>query len=104
MTSAMTIELGWLPPFHGTAEVRRTSATIEIRFGSDNATRFEDAWSESVQHGARVSAYPLALWLASSWWRIRWEPPPDIAPRARSLSWRMAHETAAAGQGFLWPR
>ena len=69
MSSAMAIGLEWLPPFEGMEEVRRTSATIQIRFGSENATRFEDAWSQSVQHGARVSAYPLALWLASSWWR-----------------------------------
>ncbi|MGD1095404.1 MAG: hypothetical protein ABSB35_25845, partial [Bryobacteraceae bacterium] len=72
----MSIELKWLPPFQGTDEIGRTSATIQIRFGAENATRFEDVWSESVQEGARVSAYPLAVWLASSWWRLRWEPLP----------------------------
>lgn len=108
MNSEMRIELEWLPPFQGTQEVQRTSAAIEIRFGTENATRFEDAWSQSVQHRARVSAYPLALWLASSWWRIRWEPLPS---RIRLASegiradgdWRMSHELAAAGYGFIWP-
>ena len=109
MTPAMAIELEWLPPFEGTEEIRRTSATIQIRFGSENATRFEDAWSESVQPRARVSVYPLALWLASSWWRIRWEPlpsrirlVPDEIPT--DADWRMSHELAGAGYGFIWPQ
>lgn len=109
MTSAMSFELEWLPPFAGAAEVGRTSAAIQLRFGSENATRFEDAWSQSVQHGARVSAYPLALWLASSWWRIRWEPQPsrirlgsNQAPA--NAGWRMSHELPAAGYGFIWPQ
>src|ERR1035437_10101962 len=109
MSSAMSIELEWLPPFEGMEEVRRTSATMQIRFGSENATRFEDAWSQSVQNGARVSAYPLALWLASSWWRIRWEPLPSRIRLAQGgipadADWRMSHELSAAGYGFIWPQ
>ena len=109
MTSDMTIELEWLPPFRGTEEVGRTSATIQIHFGPENATRFEDAWSQSVQNGARVSAYPLALWLASSWWRIRWEPLPSrirLSPDGipADANWRMSHELPAAGYGFIWPQ
>ena len=109
MTSNMAIQLEWLPPFRGTQEVGRTSATIQIHFGSENATRFEDAWSQSVQNGARVSAYPLALWLASSWWRIRWEPLPSWIRLAAdgisaNVDWRMSHELPAAGFGFIWPQ
>jgi hypothetical protein len=109
VTSAMAIELEWLPPFAGMEEVGRTSATIQIRFGSENATRFEDAWSQSVQHGARVSAYPLALWFASSWWRIRWEPLPSRIRLVQDeipadADWRMSHELPAAGYGFIWPQ
>ena len=109
MISDMTIELDWLPPFQGTAEIKCTSATLQVRFGSENATRFEDAWSRSVQDGARVSAYPLALWLASWWWRIRWEPLPSrirLAPNEipADANWRMSHELPAAGYGFIWPR
>lgn len=109
MTSDMTIELEWLPPFQGTREIGWTSATMQIHFGSENATRFEDAWSQSVQQGARVSAYPLALWLASSWWRIRWEPLPSrirLAPDGvpADANWRMSHELPAAGYGFIWPQ
>lgn len=46
-----------------------------------------------------MSAYPLALWLASNWWRLRWEP--TVAPL--SSDWRMSHEMPAAGFGYLWP-
>jgi hypothetical protein len=109
MTSEMKIEVDWLPPFQGTEEIGRTSASIQIHFGLENATRFEDAWSESIQQGARVPAYPLALWLASSWWRIRWEPAPSriaLAANAHAAdsNWRMSHELPAAGYGFLWPQ
>ena len=109
MMPAMSIELSWLPPFQGSPEIGRTSATIQIRFGTENATRSWDVWSDSVQDGARVSAYPLAVWLASSWWRLRWEPLPSrvwLAQKqiAGEASWRMSHELPAAGHGFIWPQ
>src|SRR5271165_34989 len=105
----MSIELQWLPPFQGTDEIGRTSATVQIRFGAENATRFEDVWSQSVQEGARVAAYPLAVWLASSWWRIRWEPLPARIRLTQDrvtadTNWRMSHELPAAGYGFIWPQ
>jgi len=103
-----SIELKWLPPFQGTPEIERTSATIQIHFGGENATRSIDVWSASVQDGVRVSAYPLAMWLASSWWRIRWEPLPSrlrlMADEAADINWRMSHDLPAAGYGFIWPQ
>lgn len=109
MSSKISIETNWLPPFQGDEEVRRTSAEIRIAFGADVATRFEDEWSQSVQERARVSAYPLALWFASSWWRLRWEPIPTRLRLQQDRSftdthWRMSHELAAAGHGFIWPQ
>lgn len=43
------------------------------------------------------------MWLASSWWRLSWEPLPKHGTRP-SLDWRMAHEMGAANHGFVWPR
>lgn len=102
----MAIDVKWLPPFHGPDEVKGTSAVIQIRFGSENATRLEDLWSQSVQDGARVSAYSLALWFAASWWRIRWEPLPSKVRLAKDAdtNWRLSHELPAAGNGFIWPQ
>jgi hypothetical protein len=109
MTPGMSIELAWLPPFQGNKEVGRTSATIQIRFGAEIATRFEDEFSKSVQERARASAYPLAMWLASSWWRLRWEPLPSRIRLSEDefpadTNWRMSHELPAAGYGFIWPQ
>lgn len=105
----MQIELEWLPPFQGAEEVGRTSAAVQMRFGAEIATRFEDEFSQSVQHAARVSAFPFAIWLAQSWWRLRWEPlpsrirlVPDEIPA--DANWRMSHEISAAGYGFIWPQ
>lgn len=100
MNPRLTIEPEWEPADHGPAELRETSALLRISAGKNVLTRNENAWSRSVHDAIRVSAYPLALWFVSGWWRLRWEPVPI---GLRGLSWRMAHETAAAGYGFLWP-
>ena len=101
----MQIELNWLPPLQGPPEIAHTSAGLQIRFGDQIATRFEDEWSQSVQQRIRVSAYPLALWFASSWWRLRWEPDWTRGEMgAADSAWRMSHELPAAGHGFIWPR
>jgi len=99
MTPDLSIKVSWLPGTHGPDEIRLTSAFLEIAIRGKIATRVEDEWSQSVQRGVRLSAYPLALWFASSWWRLRWEPSPWIP----NTSWSMAHITAAAGHGYLWP-
>jgi hypothetical protein len=101
MTDTFTITPEWLSAEHGSAEVRNTSALLSITVGDVIATRAEDDWSRSVHPWVRLSAYPLALWFASSWWRLLSEPAPESA--RRSLSWRMAHEATSAGGGFLWP-
>ncbi len=45
---------------------------------------------------------PLAFWLCDNWWRLRWE----TIPRNGSAlaSWRLAHDIAAVGGGYSWPR
>ncbi|MGQ0664985.1 MAG: ImmA/IrrE family metallo-endopeptidase [Pseudomonadota bacterium] len=101
MTSDLSIAPDWMSADQGADEVRQTSALLRIAFGDRVATRVEDDWSKSVHSQVRLSAYPLALWFAASWWQLRWEPAP-WGPR--SGSWRMAHETAAAGYGFIWLR
>jgi len=101
VTSKFDIHLDWLPASHGSAEIRETSAILDVIIGDNVATRFDDAWSKSIQRSARVSAYPLALWIASSWWRLRWESSPFRTKP--DSSWRMAHEMPGAGYGYLWP-
>ena len=102
MTSQFSISTEWASADHGPPEVRETSGFLNISIGEHIATRAEDDWSKSVRPTVRVSAYPLALWFAASWWRLRWEPSTD--KERQSSIWKMAHETPAAGYGFIWPR
>ena len=43
----------------------------------------------------------LAFWLVDNWWRLRWEctPAGGMTP-----AWRLAHELASIGGGYIWPR
>ena len=102
----MTLELrinSWIAAGTGSDEVRQTLASFSIMLSGRVATRVADDWSKSIRDEVYLSAYPLALWFALSWWRLRWEPTPynNAIP---AVSWGMAHELAAAGCGFLWPR
>lgn len=103
MTVDFSISTDWVSANHDSPEIRETSAFLTIQLGDYCATRAEDDWSKSVRTNVRVSAYPLALWLAASWWRLRWEPTVE-GTRTDRISWRMAHEMSAAGYGFIWPR
>lgn len=98
---SFSISLRWLSSVHESREVRETGAELKIALGQDVLTRNIDEWSRTVSDDVRVSAYPLALWFASNWWRLRWEPLPNERP---PLSWRMSHEIAAAGYGYIWPQ
>jgi hypothetical protein len=101
MTGNFSFDVSWLPQSYGPPPVSATAASLTIRVGDHVATRNDDGWSRSVEDSARLALYPLALWLADSWWRLRWESEPSHS--LPGSAWRMAHECAAAGHGFLWP-
>ena len=100
MTPDFSISEDWISGDGEPEEVRHTSGSLRIRIGKQIATRIEDLWSKSVRYDVNLSAYPLALWFAGSWFRLRWEPFPNERP---SIGWRMAHEMPAAGYGYIWP-
>jgi hypothetical protein len=102
VTRDFAIRCQWESALHDAPEVCETSGLLTIMLGNTVATRNEDVWSRTVRDEVRLSAYPLALWFAASWWRLRWEPLP-MSPTPNH-SWRMAHEMAAAGYGYLWPQ
>jgi len=84
-------------------EVKETYARLQISVGDRVATRVLDDASRSVRNHILVSLYPLAEWLASSWWRLRWEPRASNPSAQKELNYRMSHELLAAGGGFVWP-
>ena len=96
--------LGWLTGDAGDAEVRATNAEIAILVNSECATEIEDRRALSVRKTIRASAYILAYWLASNWWRLRWEPDNQaVSMGPESLDWQMTHQLASSGGGYVWP-
>jgi Zn-dependent peptidase ImmA (M78 family) len=93
----------WQVAGNDAPEYRQTMAALQLHVGTLNLMRNQDIWSRTIQESVLVSAYPLAMWLASSWWRLHWEPLPahGVPP---SVDWRMAHEMGAANYGFVWPQ
>lgn len=79
-----------------------TAARIKVDIAGKNAFEAENRWSKTIDDAPHLSALPIATWLANSWWRLRWEGDPKSG--TRNSEWRMAHELAAAGGGFIWPR
>jgi hypothetical protein len=97
MRDGLLITADWL---NGEPDGDPTAAFIGIEAAGVKLLRAENRWSGSLVDRIPLSAAPLAVWLAQNWWRLRWEPEqPSPSP-----NWRMAHELAAAGEGFIWPR
>lgn len=98
----LRINVKWMAAASGEAEVRATAALLDMYVDNISLTRNQDVWAQTVRDNVFVSAYPLAMWFASSWWRLNHEPlPPQQQP---GHDWRMAHELGAANHGFVWPR
>lgn len=91
----------WMAAASGEPEVRATAAMLDMYVDNISLTRNQDIWAETVRDNVFVSAYPLAMWFASSWWRLNHEPLPTQQP---GHDWRMVHELGAANHGFVWPR
>lgn len=99
--SDLRISADWMGSASGEAEVAATAALVGIYVDDISLTRNQDIWAKTVRDNVFVSAYPLAMWLASSWWRLNYEPLPTQQP---GHDWRMAHELGASNHGFVWPR
>lgn len=98
MSKSFFIDIkNWHSTDYGSAIQRLTLADLNIRVNDFSAMEVEEIKAQTVSPSARVSAYALAYWLASNWWRLRWEPERD------SLTWKMSHKVGAVGEGFLWP-
>lgn len=97
MNQKFGIDFEWLPRESGDVLEAASFAALTIRVNGQVGTEAEDLLAKTIRSNVRASAYCLALWLASNWWRLRWEP------EAASISWKMSHNLAAAGGGYAWP-
>jgi hypothetical protein len=94
--------LDWLSVGQDERKFRDTTAQLALYVGELSLTQNEDVWSKTVRDSVLVSAYPLAMWLAVSWWRLNYEPQPKQG-MLPSIDWRMGHEMGAANHGYVWP-
>ncbi|NPD17497.1 hypothetical protein HOY34_20125 [Xinfangfangia sp. D13-10-4-6] len=85
-------------------ECGETTARLGIFLDGYCLTKNHDLFSKTIRDQIHVSLYPLAMWLASSWWRLHYEVLPDTVRKSPPHDWRMSHEMAAANMGFLWPQ
>jgi len=99
----LRFDLEWLSYADKDPKVGETTARLMVQVGELCLTRNEDAWSRTVRDHVIVSLYPLAMWFASSWWRLNHEILPADARMGPAHDWRMNHELAAANMGFVWP-
>lgn len=84
--------------------VSNTAGLMKIHINGQNATENHDIFSRTIHEKAMLSAYPLALWLATSWWRVLYEAVPlPEKEGTQNTDWQMAHFMPAAGYGFVWP-
>lgn len=101
--NSLSLNFDWLTSGNDSPEIRQTMGMFKLRVGDISLTQNEDAFSQTIRDTVLVSAYPLAAWIASLWWRLLFEPLPPTNAKP-SVDWRMAHELTAANQGFIWPR
>ena len=64
-------------------------------------TEHEDNFSHTVREDVLLSAYPLAMWFATNWWRLLYEPRPTIG--RVPTDWHISHEMPSANEGYVWP-
>ena len=81
---------------------KATAAELCIELGSSILTQNINVWTEHRQNSIVVSTYPLAMWFATSWWRLLYESS-IIDVENASLAWKQAHHLGAANHGFVWP-
>lgn len=92
----------WMPYDDPVPEVGRTGAHVKIYLDDRCLTRNICTLSGEGRDHMYVSLYPLAMWLASSWWRLHHEVLPG-SEKSPPHDWRMSHEMVAATMGFVWP-
>ena len=99
MNDAFRIEVDWLEGMAGEQIERSTYAQVVMLVDDQPVTELDDLFARTVRSGLRASANHLALWLASNWWRLRWEPESGTD----DTDWKLSHSVAAVGGGFAWP-
>jgi hypothetical protein len=97
--SDFELSIDWLNLSNLPPEEATTSGKLKIRLQGRYASRHVDFSSNTLVDYAKVSGYPMALWAAYYWWRLKYEP----LINSQSYYWKSAHDLPAAGCGYVWP-
>ncbi|ABM56377.1 hypothetical protein Veis_0594 [Verminephrobacter eiseniae EF01-2] len=97
MQDSWEIDVDWQSLEDGEPEEAACFAEIGMRAYGVPLTQGHDKLLNSLKQAPLLSGYHLALWFASNWWRLRWEP------RRKSTAWALAHSMASIGEGYIWP-
>jgi hypothetical protein len=98
MVSAMTFEID----IEDDAEVGPDQPRgVSLRAGEIVLTRLIRPNLAEPDDFLRAPLGQLAFWLIDHWWRLRWE---GIPPAGMTAEWKLAHEMASIGGGYIWPR
>ena len=87
----------WLECTATEPEISATFGRLYFAHGNIEFTSHRNG--ASYCSAACLPAYPLALWIAQSWWRLFYE----LRPNSDTYEWSAAHCMRFAGDGFLWP-
>ena len=82
-------------------ELAATYARFQIRIGDEVLTRVFDRGTNAVRDYLLVPLYPLAEWLASNWWCLRYESE-NPASRGRQ-PFRERHSLRMGREGYTLP-
>ncbi len=99
----LSFDIDWQDEQANDPVLDKTTGDLRIMFGDFCLTENVDTWSEVKRNEVLVSAYPLAIWLASSWWRLQYEVLPVCFTAKPPQDWRQSHEMTAANYGYAWP-
>ena len=98
----LVVELDWLDGegIQG-PELAATFARVQIRVGDSILTRAFDHETNAVRDFLLVPLYPLAEWLASNWWTLRYESESRAARGRHGFHGR--HCLRAEREGYTLP-
>ena len=96
--SLFEIHADWLPKQDALppdARLARISIVLDGVYLTHNVNIFDHTHSDFLI----AAPYPMALWFLDNWWRLCFEPTPDMPTR----NWRISHVLSSAGYGYSWP-
>lgn len=99
MSNGFEIQYEWSPTEAADSPDGFTRAALSVMLGGVCVTEIEDRLAKNTRREVLLSAHRMALWFAGNWWRLRWEPEPNRP----TLDWKLSHNLASAGGGYIWP-